>query len=112
MTAFSPLEKQIAERLRPEHFQELEQLKAKSLWHNVPIWLWSPILSGSQVQTVKNAIENLCQKLVEFGSHQLQQDRIAEWLPADEGLLRSIAACPPEMDPCFNWRFDFLWERE
>ncbi|MCA9779576.1 MAG: hypothetical protein KC800_22770, partial [Candidatus Eremiobacteraeota bacterium] len=101
----------LAERLSPEHFRELESMKSESLWSDVPLWLWSPILSDAEVEMIAGHTEELCKALLDFGRKELAEGRATDWLPPDPGLRKSVAADGPETDPCFNWRFDFLWER-
>ena len=86
-------------------------MKSESLWSDVPLWLWSPILSEAEVEMIAGHTEELCKTLLALGRKELAEGRAKDWLPQDPGLRKSVAADGPETDPCFNWRFDFLWER-
>lgn len=111
MTA-SEMQSLLAESLTAEHFEELNDMKAGSLWSDVPLWLWSPILDASEVESIGQKTQELCALLLELGMNELNQGRAACWLPDDAGLLKCVSTFEQGIDPCFNWRFDFLWDRD
>lgn len=102
---------QLADKVCPRHFQELQRLQRDSLWSDVPIWLWSPIVTESEVEWIARSTEELCRVLIDIGSRELQEGRASQWLPPAPGLVASVGSDSLQVDPCFHWRFDFLWER-
>ncbi len=105
------MELDLRKRLRVEHFQELAEIKKGQLFEEVPLWLWSPLVTERQCLGIARAATELGEKLLEIGRNERRLGREESWLPRREGLLESIRSDPWDADPTFHWRFDFLWDR-
>lgn len=101
----------LAQRLRPEHFDELADLVRGQPFEGVPLWLWSPIVTRQECERVAAEAESLGRELLELGLRERRAGREDLWLPDRPGLLESIRSDPWDTDPTFHWRFDFLWDR-
>lgn len=105
------MELELRKRLEVGHFQELSVLKKGQLFEQVPLWLWSPLVTERQCLRIARAATELGEKLLEIGVRERRLGREESWLPPREGLLESIRSDPWDADPTFHWRFDFLWNR-
>lgn len=102
---------QLKKQLRPEHFDDLEALKRGQPFEDVPLGLWSPLVTSAECERIAGAAIDLAHELLEIGFEERRQGREADWLPQRDGLLESIRSDPWDTEPSFHWRFDFLWDR-
>lgn len=105
------LEDDLKQRLCPGHFDELEELKRGQVFEDVPLGLWSPLVSPSECERIAEAAIALAERLLEVGFEERRLGREGDWLPERDGLLESIRSDAWDTDPSFHWRFDFLWDR-
>jgi hypothetical protein len=105
------VELELRQSLRADHFEQLACLLRGQLFEQVPLWLWSPLVSQAQCQRIARVARELGERLLELGLRERRLGREESWLPSREGLLESVRSDPWDTDPTFHWRFDFLWDR-